>query len=92
MLDVKYYKNIFGSKGKFHSHNLYQILSYMNVLGLPGMLLYPQSDSSASVEETYAIDDQEFHLKTLNMSGTHQEFVEEVERFVQYMQLNILQS
>lgn len=57
----------------------------MNVLGLPGMLLYPQSYSSSSIEESYTIDGKRFHLKTLNMQGTHQEFVQELGMFMEYV-------
>jgi len=39
VIDTKYYKNILGANNKFHSHNLYQMFSYMDVLGLNGMFL-----------------------------------------------------
>lgn len=83
VMDTKYYKNIFGTNKKFHSHNLYQMLSYMDALGLNGMLVYPETAESGSINTTFATAGKRFYLKTLNMQGIYTNFREELQQFVE---------
>ena len=83
VIDVKYYKSIFGANNKFHSHNLYQMLSYMEILGLNGMLVYPETPSSGNIDAEFTTGNKAFYLKTLDMRGTYMHFQRELQQFVE---------
>lgn len=81
VIDAKYYKNILGGNGKFHSAHLYQVLSYMEITGLNGMLVYPEHDRP--FEGKFHIKDKSFILKTINMNRSRQDLEREMDSVVQ---------
>ena len=85
IIDAKYYKNIMSNyheTEKFHSGNLYQLLSYLNNSDfngeLSGMLIYPQVEKQ--IHEKYKIKEYEVSLVTLNLDqswgGVHLDLTE----------------
>jgi len=83
VIDVKYYRSVLGSQGKYHSSHIYQILSYMKVLGIDGMLIYPEV--TEKMHESYTIEENSFSIETINVRGTREEFKAELLRFVDYV-------
>ncbi len=63
IIDTKYYKNFYSinqyETKKYHSHNWYQMFSYMNNINvkgdLRGVLLYPKSFSNEMVDDKFEI-------------------------------------
>lgn len=83
VLDVKYYRSVLGSQGKYHSSHIYQILSYMKILNLDGMLIYPEV--TEKIQETYTVEGKSFSIKTIDVRGTREEFKTELLRFADYV-------
>ena len=83
VLDVKYYRSVLGSQGKYHSSHIYQILSYMKILNVDGMLIYPEV--AEKVQETYTLEGNSFSIKTIDVRGTREEFKAELLRFADYV-------
>jgi len=73
VMDAKYYKNIFQQhfgKSSFHSHNMYQLFTYLmhqpQDMDLRGVLVYPYN--GYAVEEVYHWDDHmTMEIMTLNL-------------------------
>jgi len=88
IIDTKYYTNFFNTINhqndevkKFHSHNLYQMFSYMSNVeshgtNIKGVLLYPMPYNEQQVDENYTtkiinndrIVDANLQIKTINLS------------------------
>lgn len=83
VIDTKYYRDILGSNNKFHSSNLYQIITYMNAFNLPGLLLYPQF--SIPYNETFKVDQRNIHIKTINLGQSRNELFYELFNFTEYI-------
>lgn len=83
ILDAKYYKSPLGGNNKLHSDHLYQILAYMKVMNLDGILVYPEIDLGLDLE--YEIDGKIFRIKTVNFGGSREEFEAELMRFRDYV-------
>lgn len=83
VIDMKYYRSVLGPQGKYHSSHIYQILSYMKVLNIDGILIYPEV--AEKIQETYTIEGNSFSIKTIDVRGTREEFKAELLRFVDYV-------
>jgi 5-methylcytosine-specific restriction enzyme subunit McrC len=73
VIDVKYYRNVVTNRGKLISSNLYQIITYMNVMNLPGMLIYPYNDIEIK-NDFDMIGGNRFSVATLDLSGSFDDF------------------
>ena len=74
IVDAKYYKDVFSSRNniqKFHSTNLYQLMSYLlsykikNNANVKGLLIYPQT--AEKVAHKYTINGFEIGIYTINL-------------------------
>lgn len=79
IIDTKYYRDILGSNNKFHSHNLYQILTYATAYNLPGLLLYPEFKTSYN--EVYTVSDKAIYIKTINLGKSRSELFNDLKNF-----------
>ena len=79
IIDAKYYSNIFQNnplydKNSFHSHNLYQIYTYVknedkNKTGnVEGLLLYAKSDKNDNIEAQYNMDGNIISVSNIDLS------------------------
>jgi 5-methylcytosine-specific restriction enzyme subunit McrC len=76
VIDAKFYKNIFQEnygKSSFHSHNLYQLYTYLmhqpQEMNLTGILIYPFN--GVEVDETFRWDDRTtMEVLTLNLEDS----------------------
>lgn len=84
IIDAKYYskvtqKNIYNSDETLHSHNLYQIFSYVknkeynlktinDNKNVSGMLLYAKTNDGAKLDNTYTICGNTIRAKTLDLN------------------------
>ncbi|WP_338452568.1 hypothetical protein R4Z09_12220 [Niallia oryzisoli] len=76
VMDAKFYKNVFQEhfgKASFHSHNLYQLFTYLmhqpKESNLRGILIYPFN--GAEVNETYRWDERiTMEVKTVNLDDS----------------------
>ena len=84
IIDAKYYskvtqKNIYNSDETLHSHNLYQIFSYVknkeynlktinDNKNISGMLLYAKTNDGAKLDNTYTICGNTISAKTLDLN------------------------
>lgn len=87
VIDVKYYRDVLSSKGKLRSDHIYQILSYMKVLGLNGMLVYPQVIERYSC--FYDVSDGFFQIETVDLSGTRSELKQNLNKFINGIRVKI---
>jgi len=70
VVDVKYYRNLLSANGKLISSNLYQIITYMNIMNLPGLLIYPYNE--ILIEDSFSLSGgNSFSIFTLNLRGSH---------------------
>lgn len=76
IMDAKFYKNLFQEnfgKSSFHSHNLYQLFTYLmhqpKELNLRGILIYPFN--GVAVDETFHWDDRMMvEIRTLYLNDS----------------------
>jgi 5-methylcytosine-specific restriction enzyme subunit McrC len=76
VIDAKFYKNIFQEnygKSSFHSHNLYQLYTYLmhqpQETSLRGILIYPFN--GVEVDETFRWDNRTtLEVRTLNLDDS----------------------
>jgi len=80
IIDTKYYSKVLQSHfkvEKFHSHNLYQIFTYVENEYLSsgikdtevsGMLLYAQTENETSLNECVGIAGHKFFIRTLDLN------------------------
>jgi 5-methylcytosine-specific restriction enzyme subunit McrC len=80
IIDAKYYKNVLNERGKLHSHNLYQILCYMSVINLDGVLIYPEQDRH--FEERFLFNDKCFWILTIPLYGSLEKMISGVESVI----------
>lgn len=76
IIDTKYYSAVtqvhFGTHS-IHSHNLYQIFTYVKNLAaqgheVSGLLLYAQTDEDTQFSQKYNMSDNWIHVQTLNLN------------------------
>jgi 5-methylcytosine-specific restriction enzyme subunit McrC len=88
VIDAKFYKNMFQEnfgKASFHSHNLYQLFTYLmhqpKELQLRGILIYPFN--GREVDETYRWDERiRVEVKTINLDDSWSEIYSELFSFI----------
>lgn len=76
IIDAKFYKNIFQvhhGKSSFHSHNMYQLFTYLMhqsaELSLRGILIYPVND--VEIDEKYSWDERiKIEVKSVDLNGS----------------------
>lgn len=76
IIDAKFYKNIFQvhyGKSSFHSHNMYQLFTYLmhqsSELKLRGVLIYPMND--IEIDERYSWNERiEVEVKSVNLNDS----------------------
>lgn len=84
IIDAKYYSKSmatsqFGNKQTFHSHNLYQIFSYVknkdtdNTGKVSGMLLYAKTDEQITPDAEFDMSGNSIAVKNLDLSGEFRE-------------------
>lgn len=84
IIDVKYYRNVLTSNGKFISANLYQILTYMSIMNLPGLLIYPLND--VMVDDGFTLAGGEtFSIYTLDLQGTYSALRDSLDKLVSFI-------
>lgn len=84
VIDVKYYRNLLTDHGKLNSSNLYQIMTYMNVMNLPGLLIYPYND--IRLKDGFNLRaGNGFFVITLDLSGSFNNFQETLNDLLSYI-------
>lgn len=82
IIDTKYYSKTLQSyfkKEKYHSHNLYQLFTYVKNDFLSsnsccchknasGMLLYAKTEDGSSLDDHFEIDNHDFFIKTIDLN------------------------
>ena len=76
IIDAKFYsstmQNHFGTK-KFHSHNLYQIFTYVKNSTVSGLLLYARTDEIFQPAESYEMSGNKISVETLDLNKNFSE-------------------
>lgn len=89
IIDAKFYKNAFQTyhgKNSFHSHNMYQLFTYLmhqskDLEHLKGILIYPYNGENVS--EVYKWNDQlTIEIATVNLNNTWDEVEAELMKIV----------
>ncbi len=92
IIDAKYYsrsmaKSQFGNKQTFHSHNLYQIFTYVknkdvnNTGNVSGMLLYAKTDEDVTPDAEFSMGGNRIEVRNLDLGGDFQLIKEQLDRF-----------
>jgi 5-methylcytosine-specific restriction enzyme subunit McrC len=89
IIDAKFYKNVFQEnfgKSTFHSHNMYQLFTYLmhqkKELQLRGILIYPTNGTD--VDEKYQWSENVWmEVMTVDLDGSWKEIYERLIRVVQ---------
>jgi 5-methylcytosine-specific restriction enzyme subunit McrC len=93
IIDAKYYGQSMRKsfdKRVYHSHNLYQIFSYVKNLdkdqsgGVSGMLLYAKTSERVTPDEDLVISGNKISIKTLDLNQSFQAITEELDALVSY--------
>ena len=88
-MDAKFYKNVFQEnfgKPSFHSHNMYQLFTYLmhqpKNLSLRGILIYPFN--GLEVDETFAWDERmTMEVMALNLNDSWKEIYRKLMRVLE---------
>lgn len=107
VLDAKFYGKGAVRKGRFNnqitdSHNLYQLISYLNFYNCDGLLVYAQAKNK-KVKELVRINDHNykqinpenrfrFGFTNINLGGELEELKEELDEFVNDLKLEVKES
>jgi 5-methylcytosine-specific restriction enzyme subunit McrC len=90
VIDAKFYKNIFQEnygKSSFHSHNLYQLFTYLmhqpkEIINLKGVLIYPFN--GIQVNESFRWDDRmTIEIMTINLEDSWKEIYKNLMKIVE---------
>ena len=79
IIDTKYYSKVFqynpfNNSKTFHSHNMYQIFTYVknkdinNDGSVRGVLLYAKTEDEEALDQTYVMSKNEISVKTLDLN------------------------
>lgn len=94
IIDTKYYSAVtqvhFGTHS-IHSHNLYQIFTYVKNLAaqgheVSGLLLYAQTDEDTQFSQKYNMSDNWIHVQTLNLNCDFTEIQKQLNEIVELFQ------
>lgn len=90
IIDAKFYSHAFQSQDRYesktiHSHNLYQIFSYVKNkaahapdLHVLGMLLYARTGDDIQPNERFAMDGNDIYVRTLDLSLSFEKISEQL--------------
>ena len=93
IIDAKYYSSNIQKRydaHKIHSHNLYQIFTYVKNKAyqmkvnsdVSGMLLYAQTDDKIQPNNTYMMSGNKIHVKTLDLNCEFSEILAQLNKIV----------
>ncbi|MFZ4437599.1 MAG: McrC family protein [Syntrophales bacterium] len=88
VIDVKYYRDLLTNHGKLNSSNLYQIITYMNVMNLPGLLIYPYNDIRLKDGFNLKAGNM-FSVITLDLGGSFNSFQKALKDLLAYIDIII---
>ncbi len=86
IIDAKYYPSPLNEKGKFHSDNLYQILTYMHAYNLDGMLLYPENQ--IKMKESFIFNNRTLTVKTVDLKQNWKQIEENLKKLEEFFKTN----
>ncbi len=73
VIDTKYYKDILNERQKLRSGNLYQLLSYMQIINVNGLLIYPKNNED--VDYIFRLENGKlFRVISVDLSGSISDF------------------
>ncbi|MFB9974288.1 5-methylcytosine-specific restriction endonuclease system specificity protein McrC [Allobacillus sp. SKP2-8] len=92
IIDTKYYQNTmsrnFYGNDKYHSHNLYQIFTYVknmdinNTGRVSGMLLYAKTGEEITPDNEFYLSGNRFGIKTLDLNNEFSDIEKQLEQLV----------
>lgn len=69
IIDAKYYKTPFTSKGNYISGHIYQIITYLTAYKLSkGFLVYPEPENEQIIDSVYKIDNMNFNIFSIPLN------------------------
>lgn len=69
IIDAKYYKTPFTSKGNYISSHIYQLITYLKAYKIQnGYLIYPEPENGQIVDSKYTIDNTNFNLISIPLN------------------------
>lgn len=91
IIDAKYYSNTTTDSDKVHSHNLYQIFTYVKNksyevgedVNVSGMLLYARTADEKQPEQKYKMIGNEIYVRTLNLNQDFEYIKKDLKEIVQ---------
>lgn len=93
IIDAKFYSHTMQTKAQydkltFHSHNMYQIFTYVKNLdpycsgNVSGMLLYAKTDETVTPNNSFRISGNEISVKTLDLNREFNEIAKQLDGIV----------
>jgi 5-methylcytosine-specific restriction enzyme subunit McrC len=87
IIDAKYYKTPFTSKGNYISGNIYQIITYLKAYKLSkGFLVYPEPENLQVIDSSYQIDSMNFNIFSIPLNKE----IQDMENALDYLVKRIL--
>lgn len=86
IIDTKYYKNFLTGRGKLININLYQIITYMNIFSLNGLLIYPENTSG--IENIFIPNYNKsvsFSVKSIKLNGGYSDFRDSLQDLIKFI-------
>lgn len=103
IIDAKFYAHAYQSQENYdsktiHSHNLYQIFSYVKNkaaqtpdVQVDGMLLYARTGDEVQPDERFVMDGNIIYVRTLDLSTTFEEISEQLDAIARLVSLETIE-